>query len=214
MVRHKGIHRAVDGRTLRQRCLTSQGSRASIHRLSTGGTSEAHLPAEQEQAPRLAWFSQAHEHSGRPEDPQPAAGEGKIPPHGLVAAGRPRGTPRPPREGVRARHHPFVGHLQAGLGLRPALLVLAIGRRSGGAAVRSRIKRQLREAFREAALRLPEGARVEIAAHGDLSRLPRRAVRAAAGALLRRLIQQWQAGDPSRESSAGASSEPSGSTGA
>lgn len=95
-----------------------------------------------------------------------------------------RGKRRPIRRG------PLYGRLKAGPGPRPTL-VLSIGRRSGGATVRSRVKRVLREAFRQAAPRLPAGARVEIGADGDLSKIPRKAIREAAEGLLRRLTDQW-----------------------
>ena len=98
-----------------------------------------------------------------------------------------------------------MGRLRARASRQP-VLTLAIGRRSGGAAVRSRVKRVIREAFRGASLQLPHDLRVEIGAEGDLSRTPRRAVRAAAESLLQRLIEQWQAGRSSQTQPVGAPS--------
>ena len=90
-----------------------------------------------------------------------------------------------------------MGRLRARAARQPTL-TFAIGRRCGGAAVRSRVKRVIREAFRRAAIPLPPDLRVEIGAEGELSRIPRRAVRAATEILLRRLIEQWQAGRSSQ----------------
>ena len=107
------------------------------------------------------------------------------------------GVRRALREGVRIRQHPLVGRLRARAARQPALM-LSIGRRSGGAAVRSRVKRVIRDTFLRADVQLPHGLRVEIGADGDLSRTPRRAVRAATETLLRLLIEQWKAGLRSR----------------
>ncbi len=112
---------------------------------------------------------------------------------------------QPPGVGARVREHPLVGRLRARTGRQPAL-TLAIGRRSGGAAVRSRIKRVIRETYRCAPAQLPRDLRLEIGAEGDLSRTPRRAVRAAAEILLRRLMEQWQAGRSSQKLPVGAPS--------
>jgi len=99
----------------------------------------------------------------------------------------------------------LVGRLRVRAARQPAL-TLSIGRRSGGAAVRSRVKRVIREAFLRADLQLPQDLRVEIGADGDLSRVPRRAVRAATETLLRLLVEQWKAGRPSQGLPVGAPS--------
>jgi ribonuclease P protein component len=108
------------------------------------------------------------------------------------------GARRASGQGARVRELPLVGRLKARAVRQPALM-LAIGRRSGGASVRSRVKRVIRETFRRCAgLHLPQELCVEIGAEGDLSQTPRRVIRAATEALLRRLIEQWKASRPSR----------------
>ncbi len=106
------------------------------------------------------------------------------------------------RERLRVRATPLVGRLRARRGGQRAL-TMVVSRRNGGAVVRSRVKRTIREAFRHAAIDLPPDLRVEIGAEGELSRTPRRAIREAAGTVLRRLAEEWQSSRVSHDISAG-----------
>lgn len=125
--------------------------------------------------------------------------------------GASRGRAGKEKEQVRARSRPLLGWLQC----KPApgrTLVLAIGKRAGKATVRARVKRILRHSFRQVAAELPEGACVLIAADGDMTAMPRRAVRQAVAGLLDRLSTQWRSQCPSSAVRARPPSPSSGST--
>lgn len=125
--------------------------------------------------------------------------------------GRFRASQRRGGKEVRARLRPLVGWLVC-RPPRSRTLALAIGKRAGKATVRSRVKRILRHAFRQATQKLPEGARVLIAADGDMTEMPRRAVRQAAAGLLDRLAAQWRSECSSDKAPDGRPSRSSGPT--
>ena len=119
---------------------------------------------------------------------------------------------RPPgQRKLRVTEYPFTAQLDPVPRDRREL-ILAIGRRAGSAVVRTRVKRVLRETFRQFRGRFPNGSAVIIAADADLTERPRKAVRLAATGVLNRLIMSWNTGRWRQEKSVGSSPESSGFT--
>lgn len=147
------------------------------------GADEAHVSAEPEQTQTHARVSGEDEHSGRAKGAEAAPGQGALAPDSL----RPRGGgqsrfPRAARlvraadfsralkVGRRVRSGPFalhIAHASRG-GVR---LGIIIGRPAGGAAVRNRIKRSLREYFRQHRNTFPPGTDLVVAVVRGLSSL-------------------------------------------
>lgn len=89
------------------------------------------------------------------------------------------------RHGVRVSAGPWTICAKSTPG-KAGRLILALGRASGGAVTRSRVRRIAREVL-AAACRQPGGSDLLLLARSDLSRHPRRQVRAGLAALLKRL---------------------------
>ncbi len=125
---------------------------------------EAHLSAPQRQSQTYAWFPGPHGHAARTKHPlgaaqaRPQAVDGQH-----RAQMKPEGLPRPFRLAKRseflraqtggAKHHMryflvFVAATASGDARRPTRLGITVTRKVGGAVVRNRIKRYVREAFR------------------------------------------------------------------
>ncbi len=155
---------------------------------------EATVPAEQT-APRQATRVPAPDvDAGRPGDHQGAPRQGSRPPVGLKAASSVR--PGPDRISDRATFQSFRRARRARIGLLtvarvagdpPARVAYAVSRKVGGAVVRNRLRRRLRELARASASAgsLGGGAWLVIAAPGAGSGLVPMSCRAGGAKPLR-----------------------------
>jgi ribonuclease P protein component len=109
---------------------------------------EAHVSAEQTETSEAARLPVPDVDPGRSGDPANPAPEGPRAPLGLIGRVGDRATfDALRRDGRRARRGPMtVVYLPGGNDVRVAY---AIGRKVGPAVVRNRVRRRLREAFRE-----------------------------------------------------------------
>lgn len=89
------------------------------------------------------------------------------------------------RQGIRVSAGPWTICANSAPG-RDGRLILALGRASGGAVTRSRVRRIAREVL-AACCKRPEPADLLLLARSDVSRHPRRQVRAGLAELLKRL---------------------------
>ena len=145
------------------------GEARAVPAARSGGTvsqeesSEAHLPAQRPpalQAPRLPQADVDPGRSGR--DPQPAS-QGSGSALSLIAPLRDHRTLELVRQrGRRGRSGPVTVRLVAAPDERSTLVAFAIGRRTGSAVTRNRIRRRLRAALAELARSgsVPAGAAV------------------------------------------------------
>lgn len=172
------------------------------------GCDEADVPAEPEQAETHARLSEADEHRRRAQGAPAAAGQGAAAPDGLRAGGReqrcfprtarllkPSDYTRVLKAGRRLRAGPFVLHL-AHAGAHAARLGLVIGRRAGAAVVRNRVKRSLREQFRQHRNLFPPGTDLVVVVTRDLTSATAAALRRAAAEALRAAARQPAGGAP------------------
>ena len=153
---------------------------------------EADLSAKPKQTQGLPRLSKAHEHCRRPKGPQAAPGQGPPPVDCLgptfwhmVRRGSETVAARLRRRGVRLSAGPWTVCAETA----PAggsRLIVALGRTAGAATARSRIRRIARGVFFDPCRRTGALA-VLLLARSDVSRQPRRQVRASLVHLCTRL---------------------------
>ena len=143
-----------------------RNSAESPSRTGRERSSELHLQAQPHQAQADARLPEAHGDEGRPTRPESASQARPQASHEHVGSLKPEGFPR--EERVR-RSADFTRILQSGERLRGRFLTafwiredqpvnrvgVAAGKRLGKAAVRNRLKRRLREAYRRNKRKLP-----------------------------------------------------------
>lgn len=145
-----------------------------------GGDHEADLPAQQEQAQGLPRLPEADEHGQRTEGAQAPEGQGPRKPDG-VAFTMPRKGTGPFQEirrtGRRLHGGPWVLIVARAASAPGGRLITALGRGAGSAVTRSRARRVARDCFHRQRGCLAGGDAL-LLARGDLSRTPRRRLRA------------------------------------
>ncbi|MBI2080192.1 MAG: ribonuclease P protein component [candidate division NC10 bacterium] len=99
------------------------------------------------------------------------------------------------KAGRRVSTGPFTLHL-ARAGAHAARLGLVIGRRAGAAVVRNRVKRSLREQFRQHRNLFPPGTDLVVVVTRDLTSATAAALRRAAAEALRAAARQPAGGTP------------------
>lgn len=115
------------------------------HSILTGDRREAHLPAKQPSTSQDARFPCAHEHSRGPCGPQVPPCQGPGPSDGLIDRIRHRDAfTRLRRNGVRVRIDPLWCSFVPDSEVVPPQVAFAIGRASGSAVQRNRLRRRLR----------------------------------------------------------------------
>ncbi len=122
---------------------------------------EAHLPAEQPSSLEAARLPPSHERPQRSRDPASPSTEGPEAAVGLIW--RVRGTEEFAgfRGGHRASHGPLTVVVVPDTRGEPPRVAFAIGRKVGGAVIRNRLRRQLREHLRH----LPQPDAISSGAH-------------------------------------------------
>ena len=176
-------------------CVSSRGE-------PTRGRYEADISAESEQAETRARLSETDEHGRRADGAAAAPGQGAPTPDGLRRGSRERyGFPRTARllkasdfarvlkAGRRLRAGPLTVHV-ARAGAHAARLGLVVGRRAGPAVARNRIKRSLREEFRQQRSLFPPGTDLVIVVTRDLTSVSAAALRQGIVAALRAAARQ------------------------
>jgi RNase P protein component len=113
---------------------------------------EATVPAEQPAAGQAAWVPASDVDSSRPGHHQGAARQGPGSPVGLIWRIQDRTTFGALRRAPRVRRGPLTVAWLEGDSREPPRVGFAINRRVGGAVVRNRLRRRLREAARRAGL--------------------------------------------------------------
>ncbi len=147
------------------------------------GSCEEDLPTEHPQAQQDPWLSQAHEHARGPVGDQEPPAEGAQAPQ-RVAAG-----PMAAKRSRLSRSSDFQRIYRQGSSTASRFLVLywfkrpaepgdegprlglSVSKKLGGAVVRNRIKRLLREAFRASAAQLAEEYDLVVIARPQLNEL-------------------------------------------
>ena len=167
---------------------------------------EANLPAQAHPAPAPSWLSPPHVVAGRPERHPRAAREGAAAPRHRLAAAVPDGcsgdlwgaAPAMRREERLRRRNDFAAVYKNGRIQSNQLLVLrvlpnnrettrfgfVVGKTVGGAVVRNRVKRRLREAARSLVVR--PGFDVVIGARKPAAEAKFQALRASLASLMER----------------------------
>lgn len=139
---------------------------------------EANLPAQSPQTQANPRIPQPDAHARRPEGPQPPEGEGPAPADGIARAAGPLSADGAVqtgrlasseqirlvyREGRRFSDELLVVYVKPnGMGVRR--MAVSVSGRAGGAVVRNRLKRRIREASRRAGCEIPEGTDVVVVA--------------------------------------------------
>ena len=154
-----------------------------------GAFVETYVPAEQPQACQDAWVPGSHADPSRPPDPGPPPGQGPGHPVGIA-----RGpiiqvvdtatlSPKAPGSDPTLRRGDFRRVTQQGRRIAGALMTLhwvprdealvragfTAGRRVGGAVIRNRARRLLREAWRSVAQRADGGCDLVFVARPDIA---------------------------------------------
>ena len=115
----------------------------------SGVSREAYLPAQQSPPSPQAWIPCAHEHPRRPRRAQVTSRQGPRPSVGLIDRIRERDAfVRLRREGTRVRIDPLWCTFVNDSRLVPPRVAFAIGRATGSAVQRNRLRRRLREILR------------------------------------------------------------------
>jgi ribonuclease P protein component len=120
-----------------------------VARASEEAMREEDVPTEQPPAEQEARLPPADADEGRPGGPPSAPDQGPFPPVGLIWPIRERSTFRALAQGRRRRRGDvMVSCAVVGTRGEPPRVAYAIGSRVGGAVVRNRVRRRLREATR------------------------------------------------------------------
>jgi ribonuclease P protein component len=120
---------------------------------------EANIPTQRPQAGEEARLPSPDVDQGRSGHPVVPPAQGPSQPDGLIWAVRDRATFEALRKaGRRVRRGPITVTWLAGDPAEPPRVAYAIGRRTGGAVVRNRIRRRLRAITREVRAQLRPGA--------------------------------------------------------
>lgn len=183
-------------------CCASGGGQLSRER------HEADVPAEPEQAETDPRLSETDEHRRRAEGAPKAPGQGTPATGGLSRGTHERHRlqrtarllkagdfARVLKAGRRLRTGPFTLHI-ARAGTHGARLGLAVGRRAGAAVVRNRIKRSLREQFRQHRSLFPPGTDLVVVVTRDLTSAKAAALRRAVAEAFQAAAGQSAGGTP------------------
>ena len=129
-----------------------------MERITDSPDGQAHVPAQEAASRQGARVPSSHEELGRPARRRGAAGQGAEAPDGLTRASGPNSPrltmlSRPAdfarlQEGGVPRTHPLLVGRFLRTDLETTRFGFAIGRRVGGAVVRNRVRRRIREALR------------------------------------------------------------------
>lgn len=125
--------------------------RSMIVCLEPGDRREAYLSAQQPSPSPQAWLPRSDEHARWTRRPQVSSRQGPRPSVGLIGRIRDREAfVRLRREGVRVRIDPLWCSFVPDSKLVPPLVAFAIGRATGSAVQRNRVRRRLRMVLRSA----------------------------------------------------------------
>jgi ribonuclease P protein component len=129
-----------------------------MERITDSPDGQADISAQEAASRQGAWIPRPHEDGGRPARGRLSAGEGPEAAHGLtggrshnslrlVMLSRPGDFARLAEEGV-ARTHPLLVGRFTRTDLDQTRFGLATGKRLGGAVIRNRVRRRIREVLR------------------------------------------------------------------